>query len=156
MVSVLVNVQGVSGGAGLGAVRALESTAFQVLRLCEKVDEIHPQKSFPATEKSPWSTVELIGTARIHALLQALYVLVYLYFMILIHQPVPGTGITITHKVLKYIVYRAVSGVFRSIDPPPPLHPASVSSPRTNISEDARHWIGLLQYNPSTQILYNC
>ncbi len=61
-----------------------------------------------------------------------------------------------------------MSGVFRTIDPPPPLHSASVSSPRTkgggwgthspggdggggvNISEDARHWIGLLQYNPST------
>jgi hypothetical protein len=27
--------------------------------------------------------------------------------------------------------YRAVSGVFRTIDPPPPLHPASMSSPRT-------------------------
>jgi hypothetical protein len=52
--------------------------------------------------------------------------------------------------------------------PPSPLHPARVSSPRTkdgggtqytrravrgwgvNILEDARHWIGLLQYNPST------
>jgi hypothetical protein len=33
------------------------------------------------------------------------------------------------HKVLTYIEYRAVSGVFRTIDPPPPLHPASVSSP---------------------------
>ena len=35
------------------------------------------------------------------------------------------------HKVLTYILYieyRAVSGVFRTIDPPPPLHPASVSS----------------------------
>jgi hypothetical protein len=73
----------------------------------------------------------------------------------------------VTHKVLTYIEYRAVSGVFRTIDPPPPLHSASVSSPCTkgggyihtrravrgwgvNISEDARHWIGLLQYNPST------
>jgi hypothetical protein len=36
-----------------------------------------------------------------------------------------------------YTTYRAVSGVFRTIDP----HP---------LSEDARHWIGLLQYNPST------
>ncbi len=58
-----------------------------------------------------------------------------------------------------------MSGVFRTIDPPPPLHPASVSSPRTKggevhtrsavgvkISEDARHWIGLLQYNPSTLV----
>jgi hypothetical protein len=61
-----------------------------------------------------------------------------------------------------------VSGVFRTIDPHPPLHPASVSFFRTKggsthspgcgkrgggwgvtISEDARHWIGLLQYNPS-------
>jgi len=33
------------------------------------------------------------------------------------------------HKVLTYIEYRAVSGVFRTIWPPPPLHPASVSSP---------------------------
>ncbi len=61
-----------------------------------------------------------------------------------------------------------MSGVFRTIDPPD-LHPASVSSlpaPKAgggggshtpggegwgaNISEDARHWIGLVQYNPST------
>jgi hypothetical protein len=35
------------------------------------------------------------------------------------------------HKVLIYIEYRAVSGVFRTINPPPPFHPASVSSPRT-------------------------
>jgi hypothetical protein len=70
----------------------------------------------------------------------------------------------IIHKVLTNIEYRAVSGVFRTIDPPPPLPLASVSSPRTkgwgvptrramrgwggvNISEDARHWIGRLQYN---------
>ncbi len=33
------------------------------------------------------------------------------------------------HKVLTYIEYRAVSGVFRTIDPPPPLHSAIVSSP---------------------------
>jgi hypothetical protein len=76
-----------------------------------------------------------------------------------------------THKVLTYIEYKAVSGVFRTIDPPPhPLSPASVSSPRTkgggvhtrrvvrgwgvNISEDARHWIGHLQYDPSTIILH--
>jgi hypothetical protein len=76
-----------------------------------------------------------------------------------------------THKVLTYIEYRAVSGVFPTIDPPPPLHPASVSSPApkagevhtrravrgwgVNISEDARHLIGLLQYNPSTVLLYD-
>ncbi len=71
--------------------------------------------------------------------------------------------------------YRAVSGVFQNIDPPPPFHPASVSSPPhqrrggthslggegvgVNISEDARYWIGLLQYNPSTGLtvhLYYC
>jgi len=64
-----------------------------------------------------------------------------------------------------HIEFRAVSGVFRTIDPPPPLHPASGSSLRTkgggthspggegvgvNISEHARQWKGLLQYNPST------
>ncbi len=70
--------------------------------------------------------------------------------------------------VLTYVESRAVSDIFQNIDPPPPLHPASVSSPRTkgggeggtggytlagrwagwgvNILEDARHWIGLLQY----------
>ncbi len=71
--------------------------------------------------------------------------------------------IVYTQKVLTYIVYRAVSEVFRTIDPLPQLHPASVSSPCTkgggytlagrrgaNISEDARHWVGFLQYNPST------
>jgi hypothetical protein len=61
-----------------------------------------------------------------------------------------------------------MSGVFRTIDHTPPLHPASVSSPALkgggihtrravrgggNIVEDARHWIGLLQYNPSTSVL---
>jgi hypothetical protein len=72
------------------------------------------------------------------------------------------------HKVLTCVEYRAVSGVFQNIDPrPPSLHSASVSSPRTKgggrggthspggegvggqYLEDARHWIGLLQYNPS-------
>ncbi len=53
------------------------------------------------------------------------------------------------HKILTYVEYRAVSGVFQNIDPPPPLHPASVSSHRTK-GEDARHWIGLLQYNLTT------
>jgi hypothetical protein len=73
---------------------------------------------------------------------------------------------TVLRKILTYIEYRAVSGVFRTIGPSPPLHPASVSSPSTkgwevhtrravrgwgvNITEDARHWIDLLQYNPST------
>ncbi len=77
------------------------------------------------------------------------------------------------HKVLIYVEYRSVSGVFQNIDPP--LHPASVSSPRTkgggegytvhtrravrgwvvNILKDARHWTGLLQCNPSTlQCIY--
>ncbi len=56
------------------------------------------------------------------------------------------------HKVLTYVEYRAVSDVFRTIDPPPPLHPASVGGGEytaacrvvrgwdVNISEDARHW----------------
>jgi hypothetical protein len=63
-----------------------------------------------------------------------------------------------------------VSGVFRTFDPPPTLHLASVSSPPApkaggtprramrgwgvNVSESARHWIGLLQYNPSTGIIF--
>ncbi len=66
------------------------------------------------------------------------------------------------HKVLTYIEYRAVSGVFRTIDPAtqrvcPTPAPKGGGSPGgegvgggVNISEDARHWIGLLQYNPST------
>ncbi len=37
--------------------------------------------------------------------------------------------ISVHHKELTYIEYRAVSGVFGTIDPPPPLHPSSVSSP---------------------------
>ncbi len=103
---------------------------------------------------------------------------------------------TVLNKVLTYIEYRAVSGVFRTIDPSPPSEcvllpphqrPGGAHSPggegvggqyfgrcqtldwwigflqaggghirwvergwRVNISEDARHWIGLLQYNPST------
>ncbi len=74
-------------------------------------------------------------------------------------------GDPLSHKVLTYLEYRAVSVVFQNIDPPP-LPLASVSSPRTkggggthspggggggvNILEDARHWIALLQYNPYT------
>ncbi len=36
-----------------------------------------------------------------------------------------------TRYLLTYIEYRAVSGVFRTIDPPLPLRPSSVSSQRT-------------------------
>ncbi len=36
-----------------------------------------------------------------------------------------------TYKVLSYIEYRAVSGVFRTIDPPPALPRPSVFSFRT-------------------------
>ncbi len=35
----------------------------------------------------------------------------------------------IRYKVLTYVEYRAVSGVFQNIDPPPPFHPASLSVP---------------------------
>jgi len=73
------------------------------------------------------------------------------------------------HKVLTYVEYRPVSCVFQNIDPHPPLLPASVSSTRTkcggtlspgaavrgwgvNILEDVRHWNGLLQYKPSTEL----
>ncbi len=33
------------------------------------------------------------------------------------------------YKVLTYEEYKAVSGVFQNIDPPPPFHSATVSSP---------------------------
>jgi hypothetical protein len=70
-----------------------------------------------------------------------------------------------------YIEYRAVSGVFQHIDPPHPLSTQRVCPPPApkagggvhtrrevrgwgvNILEDARHWIGLLQYNPSTVLV---
>jgi hypothetical protein len=72
-----------------------------------------------------------------------------------------------SNKVLTYVEYRAVSGVFQNIDPPTPLstqqvcpfpapkagggtHSAGVWGGGLNILEDARHWIGLLQYNLST------
>jgi hypothetical protein len=78
---------------------------------------------------------------------------------------------TAYHQVLTYIEYRAVSSVFRNIDPHtlsnqrvcPPLAPqgggGGTNSPGgegggvVNISEDGRHWIGLLQYNPSTLLI---
>ncbi len=69
-----------------------------------------------------------------------------------------------SNKVLTYVEYRAVSGVFQNIDPPFP--PSECVLPRTkgggvhtrravrgwgfNILEDARHRIDLLQYNLST------
>jgi hypothetical protein len=46
-----------------------------------------------------------------------------------------GSPYLCNHKVLAYIEYRAVCGVFRTIDLPPPLHPASVSSTRTKGGE---------------------
>jgi hypothetical protein len=54
MVSVLVDVQGVSGGAGLGAVRALESTALQVLRLCERSWRNSHPNVLPSSVEDPW------------------------------------------------------------------------------------------------------
>ncbi len=70
--------------------------------------------------------------------------------------------ISLPHKVLTYIEYRAVFGVFRTIDPhplstqrvcPPPapkvgggVHTRrAVRGWGVNISEDARHWIDLLK-----------
>ncbi len=73
-------------------------------------------------------------------------------------------------KVLTYVEYRAVSGVFQNIDPPPlPSPPSECVLPPApkagdthspggdwwggwgvNILEDARNTIGLLQYNLST------
>jgi hypothetical protein len=41
-----------------------------------------------------------------------------------------------------YVEYRAVPGVFRTIDPPPPLHPASVSSLRTKGAVHTRRAVG--------------
>jgi hypothetical protein len=74
-------------------------------------------------------------------------------------------GVLYTHKLLTYIEYRAVSGVLRTIEPPTPSPPSECVLPPpqsravrgwgVNISEDARHWIGLLQYNPSTYIPYS-
>jgi hypothetical protein len=55
---------------------------------------------------------------------------------------------TSNHKVLTYLEYRAVSGVFRTIDPHHTRR--AVRGWWANISKDARHWIGLLKYNPST------
>jgi hypothetical protein len=54
--------------------------------------------------------------------------IVRVFFILKIWGGNPNTNPKI-HKVITYIEYRAVSGVFRTIDSPPPLHPASVSSP---------------------------
>jgi hypothetical protein len=73
-----------------------------------------------------------------------------------------GRGEAIDHKVLTYIEYRSVSGVFRNIEPHHPLSTHRVCLPPApkaggggvqtrravrgwgvNILEDARHRIGL-------------
>ncbi len=41
----------------------------------------------------------------------------------------PGPTHTLHHKVLTYVEYRAVSGVFQSIDPPPPSSPSECVLP---------------------------
>ncbi len=67
------------------------------------------------------------------------------------------------HKVLTYTENRTVSGFFRTIDTPTPSPPSECVLPPhqrrgvhnrravmgwgVNISEDVRHWIGLLQYS---------
>ncbi len=73
------------------------------------------------------------------------------------------------HKVFSYVEYRVVSGVFQNIDPPPhPLSTLRVFPPTAseaggthspggegvgvNILEDARHLMGLLTYNRSTDM----
>ncbi len=79
-----------------------------------------------------------------------------------------GGGHGLSHKVLTYVEYRAVSGVLQNIYPPPPSPPSECVLPPhqrwgvltrravggggwvVNILVDARHWIGLLQYNLST------
>ncbi len=63
------------------------------------------------------------------------------------------------HKVLTYVEYRAVPGVFQNIDPPPPSPPSEcvlTPAPKAgggeggvNSLEDASHRIGLLQSNLS-------
>ncbi len=68
----------------------------------------------------------------------------------------------VTHKVLTYVEYRAVSEAFQNIDPPPPILPKrrgrthspggeGVGGQYFGILEDARHWIGLLPFNSSTE-----
>ncbi len=47
------------------------------------------------------------------------------------HNLGQGWIISKKQKVLTYVKYRAVSGVFQNIDPPPPLPLASVPYPRT-------------------------
>ncbi len=66
------------------------------------------------------------------------------------------------HKVLPYVEYRAVFSVFQNIDPPTPLFTQRVCPPPApragggvNILDDARHRIGLLQYNLSTVVMFN-
>jgi hypothetical protein len=57
-------------------------------------------------------------------------------------QPLHSTqnpDLALAHKVLTCIEYRAVSGVCRTIDPPPPLPLASVSSPRTKCGGGGTH-----------------
>jgi hypothetical protein len=80
-----------------------------------------------------------------------------------------GNGTLLWGPTTKYLHIKSTEQCLASsklLTPHPPLHPAGVSSPRTkggpnntrravrgwgvNISEDARHWIGLLQFNPST------
>jgi hypothetical protein len=69
---------------------------------------------------------------------------------------------TTGHKVLTYIEYRAVSGVFQTIDHPPPLHLASVTYPCTKggggggytvkrVDEVVRH-LHLVTQDQNTQV----
>jgi hypothetical protein len=75
--------------------------------------------------------------------------------------------VLIIHKELTYVVVESS----KILTPHPPLHAASMPSPRTkaggthspggggggvNILEDARHRIGLLQYNLSTLLSNGC
>ncbi len=90
------------------------------------------------------------------------------------HSPNRGSSShPCNHKVLAYVEYRAVFGVFQNIDPSPPSPPSECVLPPhqggggggthtpggegvgVNILEDARHWIDLLQNNLSTPSTIN-
>ncbi len=61
--------------------------------------------------------------------------------------------ITATKYLHIYVEHRAVSGVFQTIDPPPPLHPASMSSHRNkgrgvHIRRAVRGWGSIFRKTP--------
>jgi hypothetical protein len=86
-----------------------------------------------------------------HSMFLVLRLFSYWLFLVSLPPPPPPATNPPTPQSTDICRDRAASGVFQNIDPPPPSLPSECVLPPPQ--QDARHRIGLSQYNLSTQLL---